>query len=93
MIDGARRERRIGSAEACLRAAPEAHGSRFAQRNADHMFERGAVAMPADTRTWIITDQQQLLELVRLQTREPRCTGLEARRPLGIGSAGAKTPV
>src|SRR4051794_29923536 len=69
-IGRARRELEIGAHESGRRSLAEAEGRRAAERDADHLLEYVAVAVPADARAGIVSSEQHLDELVLLEACE-----------------------
>jgi hypothetical protein len=52
-------------------AAAESHRRRYPKRNADDVFAYGAIPVPTDPGTRIISDQQGLNEVIGFETCKP----------------------
>src|SRR5262249_33213013 len=88
---GREHERTALPAGACLTAKTERAGGQ--ERNAHHLAEHRAVLVPADRRAGLIFDEQDLLQVGRLQAGEAgRALAQpqeELRYVIGLGEAAA----
>ena len=57
------------------------------------MLEHRPIAMPADTRTRVVADEQRLGEFVRREASEPRRFRLQWQQPVGDRFGRGKAPV
>jgi hypothetical protein len=72
MVDRPRNEVSRGPLKFGADPPPKAHRCRLAERDSDHVFEHGTIPVPANPGTGIISDQEDLHEIIRLQAGEVR---------------------
>src|SRR5207253_505944 len=87
------RELEIGAPESGRRALAEAQGRRTAERDADHLLEHVAVAVPANARTGNVPSEQPLDEVVWLEAGEGGDPFPKRLQPVRNGLGGREARV